>query len=143
MVDELRAMPPVSPLNPQRLPSAGTVTFTVTAAVDSKIGLGLIVTVAPDTPYLASTVSTWAWASAELAPGTITKRHASYDAWSVTCRMMETLASSIEPRIKKNNTVAAIENSTAVAPWRLTIGADRFVERRENIEASLSVQLFR
>jgi hypothetical protein len=58
VVEEFRASPPVRPLSPQRLPSAGTVTLTVTAAVDSKIGSGLTVTVAPETPYRANTVST-------------------------------------------------------------------------------------
>ena len=56
---------------------AGAVTVTVTSAVDSMIGLGVIVVVRPTKPRLDATSSATAAPSLTVAPGTMTARQAS------------------------------------------------------------------
>lgn len=59
------------------LEEAGIETLTLTLFVDSKIGLGSTITLAPEIPAILRMSLATLSASAEVAPGTITHRAAS------------------------------------------------------------------
>lgn len=107
---------------PNELLDNGASTRTSTTDVDSEIVAGLSVTTALRIP---TSFRCW-WArrntAADVAPGMIASRAATYAAWSIEWRIIVTRVSSIPPKISNTRTVKAAANSTVAAPRRDLVG---------------------
>ena len=103
----------------QRLLAAGKETLTETSVVSSRIGDGEIVIVASVTLSTFSMFSAICLASDSFAPGTMTCRAASYEAFSTTWRRRLNRANSIPAITNSMMRGRTTANSTVCAPLRV------------------------